>query len=163
MQKVNKEGGRVGRRGKRAARWAALARKGAEGRCGARSRADARAAVKRQGRRKGGEAVKGRAAASARVPCAPKAQKGCKKGAKRARTSDRARPRSLQCPALFCGGVCLVRQRGAGMVVAEGGNALPAQAVHGKVEGNAQCVHPDALRQQQRREHEPVAAVGKAA
>ena len=71
MQKVNKEGGRVRRRGKRAARRSALARKGAEGRCGARIRADARAAVKRQGRRKGGEAVKGRAPriVRARVVC----------------------------------------------------------------------------------------------
>lgn len=99
MQKGNKEekeaeGGGCGR-----------ARKGAEGRCGARIRADARAAVKRQGLRKGGEAVKGRAAASARVPCAPKAQKGRAPRIVRARVVCNAPLYFAAASALFVKGV----------------------------------------------------------
>ena len=157
MQKVNKEGGGESKAARQ--KGGAAVGFGAEGGGGAVRRAHPCGRARRgqkagaaEGRRGGERAGGGFGACTLRA-----------EGAKRARTSDRARPRSLQCPALFCGGVCLVRQRGAGMVVAEGENALPAQAVHGKVEGNAQCVHPDALRQQQRREHEPVAAVGKAA
>ena len=71
MQKVNKEekeaeGGGCGR-----------ARQGVRAAAAARASVRTRAPrSKSGGRRKGGEAVKGRAAASARVPCAPKAQKG---------------------------------------------------------------------------------------
>ena len=99
MQKVNKEekeaeGGGCGR-----------ARQGVRAAAAARIRADARAAVKRQGRRKGGEAVKGRAAASARVPCAPKAQKGRAPRIVRARVVCNAPLYFAAASALFVKGV----------------------------------------------------------
>ena len=100
--------------------------------------------------------MKGRAAASARVPCAPKTQKGRAPRIVRARVVCNAPLYFAAASALFVKGVPVWLSQKAE-------TPFLRQAVHGKVEGNAQCVHPDALRQQQRREHEPVAAVGKAA
>ena len=102
MQKVNKEE-KEAEGGGAAVGFGAAGSAG--GGRGTRIRADARAAVKRQGRRKGGEAVKGRAAASARVPCAPKAQKGRAPRIVRARVVCNAPLYFAAASALFVKGV----------------------------------------------------------
>lgn len=79
------------------------------------------------------------------------------------------RPKKFRTPRIACGFLsvfalgCGAVQLFARLVVAEGGDALPAQGAYAEVQRNAQPVHPYRLRQQQGGEHEPICRVRAAA
>lgn len=65
-------------------------------------------------------------------------------------------------------GVCLyaafrILQACARFIVAKGGNALFTQCTDAEIQGNTQPVHPNRLRERERREHEPIPGIGAAA